>query len=161
MLLVAFDTNCINARGRDPSMSVMEAWHADGRLRLRPTFRVLVEARDPLRSAKAKRMGILPEPAIWGVSAWDTSCYYDASGPPFDKIARILFPRVPRAQLSQNQKNDVMHVITAIGVDADILVSNDQDITASTKADALRSLGLLVLSSADAVAHLRSRFGWT
>lgn len=103
-------------------------------------------------------MGILPEPFTFDVSAFDSECYLDAPGPSFDEIAGILFPRITVARLNENQQNDVMHVLTAIGMRAHMLVSNDQDIAAPLKARKLQEHGLLVMRSEDAVVYLQRLF---
>jgi hypothetical protein len=126
---VTIDTNLINVRGGEPSMGVIERWDAEGKLVLVGASRLLRETAPYTAAAfaKAKSMPNVGEPLVWDAgAAYDTDAYFDGPAEPsFAGLASVLFPRMRRDQLNQNQTHDVMHLLAHVGARCDVFLTNN------------------------------------
>lgn len=163
---ITIDANLINARGKLPAMNALEKWQAEGKLQLVGAQRLEDEiASHPLQpeaNAKVARMENISEPAVWGISKWGKATWASAGKVSYKELASILFPAVDLEKLSDNQKNDVMHLLGHAYSDSEIFITdNTKDFIANGRQETLLSgFKILVMTASNAITFLSERHGW-
>ncbi len=154
---ITLDTSCINAKGRNPDLNILERWEKAGHLDLQRSDVMLKELVGEERIAKAKLLGTLPElfsfPGLLSGSAV-------LAGPDLHReLQNILFPTAKL--LTENQLFDVEHLRLHVRMGGDVFVTlNSNDFITRGRQDVLASFGVWVLSPAEVVSLLRDLYGW-
>ena len=141
-------------------MNTLERWRAEGKLEFLATFRLEMEvARYDKAQSKIAVMRPVSEPMVLDESVWGECYLADVNdpGPEFVEIASVLFPG--KLPLTQNDRNDTMHVLSHVGAKGDIFITRDGAILRNR--DLLRSQWkIVVMTDDEAVEHLQSSRGW-
>jgi hypothetical protein len=163
---ITIDTNLINAKGREPSMIVIERWQAEGKLVLVGANRLLRETGSytPAAYAKARAMPNVGEPLVWDAGGGlDDGAYFDGPAEPTcEQLAEVLF-RSPAARLNKNQMNDVMHLLGHVGGGCGVFLTNDaNDFVRDGRRETLKSRwGITVKTPAEYVEEMVVQHGWS
>jgi hypothetical protein len=163
---LTIDNNRINARGGERSMNDLERWAREGKVEIVSSTRLKLEAaKHPMKEAlvKARSYPDVGEPFVLGQSFLDDAYLSDGTGPTFFDLAGTVFPGADPSTLSDGDANDVMHLLSHVGADGDIFVTNGKkDFIAAGKREALRErFGIVVMTDAETVAHFLALHGWT
>ena len=123
---VTIDSNLINIRQKITSMNMLEQLHHDGKIEIVGSEKLFEEMRNSETAiSKANKYRNISEPFILGYSRLGKaylSCD-DKKLPSFTEIAHILFPN--NIELSENQSNDVMHLVAHSHSDSDYFITNN------------------------------------
>ena len=164
---LTIDTNRINAKGGLAGMNVLERWDQEGKVEIVSSTRLKLEAaKHPMKEialAKANRYPDIAEPFILGHSFLDDAYLSDGTGPTFFDLAGVVFPDADPSTLADGDANDVMHLLSHLGAEADIFVTNGKkDFISGGKREALRvRFAIEVMTDDETVAHLSALHGWT
>lgn len=140
---LTFDTSCVNEHRRDEALNTLEAWAAEGRVRIERSPTLLEELRGPSRIQKAERID--PQPQIFrlGESVLDGPDVL--AGPLLDPLewAGILFPTTAANRLTVQQQNDVAHLQHHVRTGGDCFVTrNPRDFIDGGKQATLAARGI-------------------
>lgn len=127
MISITIDTNLINTKNKLPEVNILENYYTNGLIKIVATDRLLQETEnDHKRYLKANLYDNISEPFTVGYSRIGYA--YISSGerkPSFEELAKILFPRIKPINLTKNQSNDVMHLVSHVHSDSDYFVTNN------------------------------------
>lgn len=163
--LIILDSNCRNIYGKLSEVNKLQNWQERGLIELRVTEAFYREQNLLGRQHASKFNLAIPEPMVLGLELGAASFlggnFYlaDSLTLPFRGVAAIMFPG--REKLNKNQQNDVMHILAAHRVNAEIFVTNDEkDFIKDGRMELFREIGLYIMKPADAVLHLHSVYQW-
>jgi len=127
---ITIDTNLINSRNNIPQMNAIEELAKSGLLEIVVTERFTQETNFSKDAVdKSNTYPNVSEPFTVGLSRIG-QCYISSDNanklPTFEEIARILFPLSDPMSLTENQSNDVMHLVAHCFSDSDYFVTNDR-----------------------------------
>lgn len=155
---VTLDTGCVNAKGLDADLNMLEQWAARGHLELQRSDAMLKELRGKARIAKAKSLP--PHPGLFNLGVTALGGPDVLAGPNLPKdLQQILFPTAHT--LTDNQLYDVEHLRLHIRTGGDVFVTlNPNDFITRGRHETLRSFGIWILSPGELVGLLRELYGW-
>lgn len=141
-------------------------WESEGKVRLCKTFRLEIERGRHVPSQRLMaKMANIAEPFTLDMSAFDSDAYLseDDSGPEFLELASILFPqKLPYKpeRLTENQNNDVMHLIAHVEAACHIFVTkNTRDFINDGRRERLHERwGIIVMTLDEVVPYLTTLF---
>lgn len=165
---LTIDTNVINARQNLPAMNKLEQWRDEEKIRIVGTHRLKMEVaayKNPKASEKEKKLPNVSEPMVLGKSYLGHS-YLAApkkNAPQFCDLSAIMFPGRDHNQLSNNESNDVMHLISHFFAESDVFVTNNTNdfINDGRREQLKEKFGIKVMTADEAVAELSSKHGWS
>lgn len=154
---VTIDTNLINLKKKSDVLNVLEGLHQKGVIQMVATERLYMETKNYIEDAfqKAQTLDYVSEPFVVGLSRIGHAFVAKEELPSFREVASILFPMKNFSELLENQKNDVMHLLSHIESGADyFLTDNVKDFIEDRryprkneiKREALKKLGIEVLT---------------
>jgi hypothetical protein len=165
---ITVDSNLINTKKQIPAMNTLERWEKEGKIVLCGAERLAIEIskhpRQPDASKRVREMKGISEPCVIGQSYIGHS--YITNGKPEDPqfcdIASIMFPQKKYDELSQNEANDVMHLISHYFAGADYFITNDRkDFIDGGKQDLLKKrFRLNVMTPDELVSHFVTKYDW-
>lgn len=99
---------------------------------------------------------------------FDAGCFMDSDAyldgpeePSFEGLASVLFPTVPLDRLTDNQDNDVMHLLGHVGAQGDVfLTNNTKDFIDGHRRGALASQWGIVVQTPDEFVQEKQLAGW-
>ena len=165
---LTIDTNLINAKQKNLSMNKLEQWCDEGKLIIVGAYRLTVEIaayKNQKASCKELKIPNIAEPLVLDKSCLDSSYLApsDNNAPEFGDIASILFPQKDYALLSDNDSNDVMHLMGHYYAKADIfLTNNTNDFVKDGRREVLKKqFGIVVMTPEEAVDAFLDKYGWS
>jgi hypothetical protein len=124
---VTIDTCLINARQKDQTLNRLEELHRKGDIEIVGTERLIKETQNhKSRKEKADSYDNISEPIVIGQWAIGRGYISNGKGPTFKEIAQILFPEQDSSQLSDNDSNDVMHLVSHSQSNSDYFVTKNK-----------------------------------
>ncbi len=173
MVILTFDTTCINAKGKNRELNQLEAWQREGLIQIVSGTSVeeeLLQAdSEPFRTQRLQKFGTYDDvdAGYWvlGYSRLGKSTMVgdDSTAQEMEEIAHILFPKCPWQLLNKNQIRDVMVLHTHLTHKRDVFVTlNTKDFigTKEMKGQLLNEkFGILVMTPQEAVAYVRDTIG--
>jgi hypothetical protein len=124
---ITIDTCLINARKKDSILNRLEELHEKGKIEIIGTERLLQETENnKSRKDKAESYENISEPITIGFWKVGRGYISDGKGPKFKELAQILFPEKDISQLSENESNDVMHLISHSKSNSDYFITNNK-----------------------------------
>lgn len=165
---VTIDSNLINTRKQIPAMNTLELWEKEGKIVFCGAERLAIEIskhpKQPDASKKVREMKGISEPCVIGQSYIGHSYITkgDPKDPQFWDIASIIFPNKKHDELTQNESNDVMHLMGHYFAKSDYFVTNDRkDFIDGGKRDLLKKrFGINVMTPDELVGHFVEKYGW-
>ncbi len=165
---LTIDTNLINARQKDWRMNKIEQWRDEGKLSVVGTHRLTMEVaayKNEKALDKEKKIPNVHEPGVLDKSCFD-SCYFASSennSPQFWDISSILFPRKDWKKLSDNESNDVMHLMAHYYAKVDIfLTNNTNDFVKDGRRESLKGkFGIVVMTPQEVVDEFSKTYDWS
>lgn len=122
---ITIDSNLINARQKDELINCLEKLHAENKIQIVVSQRLLDEMHRKKTIEKAQKYNNISEPSVIGRSKVGES-YATGGGknrPSFSEISQIIFPN--SNALNQNEINDVMHLIAHCYSDSKYFITNN------------------------------------
>ena len=155
---ITLDTGCINAKGRNPDLNVLEDWAQTGQIEFQHTDAMLKELRGEYRVQKASSLPAQPKLFTLDVSVLGGPDVL--AGPDMNaELRRVLFPTAN--PLTENQKRDVEHLFHHVRTGGDLFVTlNTNDFIAHGRQDILCLVGIWVVTPPQAVGLLKDAHGW-
>jgi len=155
---ITLDTGCINAKGRNPDLNVLEDWAQTGQIEFQRTDAMLKELRGKYRVQKASSLPAQPKLFTLDVSVLGGPDVL--AGPDMNaELRRVLFPTAN--PLTENQKRDVEHLFHHVRTGGDLFVTlNTNDFIAHGRQDILCLVGIWVVTPPQAVGLLKDAHGW-
>ena len=155
---ITLDTSCINAKARNPDLNTLEDWAQTGKIELQRTDAMLKELKGEQRVQKASLLSPQPKLFTLGVSVLGGSDVL--AGPDkSEELRRLLFPTAN--PLTENQERDVEHLFHHVRTGGDLFVTlNPNDFITHGRQDALRLVGIWVVTPRQAVELLKEAHGW-
>lgn len=155
---VTLDTGCINAKGRNRDLNILESWAQTGQIELQRTDTMLKELKGRHRVQKASSLA--PQPELFTLDASVLGGPDVLAGPDMsEELRRILFPTA--SALTANQERDVEHLFHHVRTGGDLFVTlNLNDFITHGRQDALRLVGIWVVTPPQAVELLKEVHGW-
>ncbi len=154
---VTLDTSCINAKGSNPDLNILEQWGSVGYLKLQRSDAMLKELKGGARVEKAKLLETHPELFYLGGGLDGPAVL---AGPDLPReLQEILFPTTK--SLTENQQYDIEHLRLHVRTGGDVFVTlNPNDFITRGRQDALTSIGIWVLSPSELVGLLKDLYAW-
>lgn len=140
---ITIDSNLINARQKEELINCLEKLHAENKLQIVVSQRLLDEMHRNETMKKAQKYTNISEPSVAGHSRVGKSYAVGNTKkyPSFSEISKIIFPTLD--ELSQNQINDVMHLIAHCYSDSKYFITNNtKDFMDGKKTNKNRNLNL-------------------
>ena len=139
---ITLDTGCINAKGRNPDLNVLEDWAQTGQIEFQRTDAMLKELRGKYRVQKASSLPAQPKLFTLDVSVLGGPDVL--AGPDMNaELRRVLSPTAN--PLTENQKRDVEHLFHHVRTGGDLFVTlNTNDFIAHGRQDILCLVGIWV-----------------
>ena len=125
---VTIDSMLINQRQADPELNKLEEYHEKGVVTIVGAQRLLSEMkkRNPISYAKAMQYENVSEPFTIGMSAIGSAYISgDEEKASFRQLSTIMFPETPLEGLSENQQNDIMHLVGHLHSDSIYFVTRN------------------------------------
>lgn len=168
---VTIDSMLINQRQKDDELNSLEEYHRQGIITIVGAQRLLyeMENRNPVSLAKAKQYDNISEPFTIGLSRiGDAYISGQENAPTFNQLSSILFPEISASDLTENQENDVMHLVAHMHSDSQCFITrNTKDFIdekrtnenrnrdlSNLKRNKLRELGAIILTPTELLATL-------
>jgi len=155
---LTLDTGCINAKGKNEALNVLERWAQEGLLELQRSDAMLEEIEGEARVAKAEAMAEHPGLFILDQSVLDGPDVL--AGPDLEAdLQGLLFPTAH--PLTDNQSNDVEHLRLHVLTGGDVFVTlNRNDFITRGRQEALRACGIWVMQPPEIVELLKNLYKW-
>lgn len=128
ILKITIDSNLINLRHSIKEMNKIEELHEKGKIQIVGAQRLYDEMKEYNADAfdKARTYENISEPFTIGFSAIGSAYIAGEDNiPSFKTFASILFPNQNIDSLSENQTNDIMHIIAHAHSDSKIFLTNN------------------------------------
>lgn len=155
---IALDTGCINAKGRNPDLNILENWAQTRQIEFQRTDAMLQELKGEHRVQKA--FSLPPQPKLFTLDVSVLGGPAVLAGPDMSvELRQILFPTA--SPLTENQKRDVEHLFHHVRTGGDLFVTlNPNDFIEHGRQDTLRLVGIWVVTPQQAVELLKEAHGW-
>jgi len=127
MIRITIDTCLINVKRKLVAVNKLEEFDNQKKIQLVATDRLIMETENHSdRLKKAESYESIAEPFTIGYSRIGRAYISDGlKRPSFHDIAAILFPDIKVKDLTENQSNDVMHLMAHIHSDSEYFVTNN------------------------------------
>ena len=155
---VTLDTGCINAKGLNPDLNILEDWAQTRQIEIQRTDAMLKELKGERRVQKASSLP--PQPKLFTLDVSVLGGPDVLAGPDMSvELRRILFPTAN--PLTENQERDVEHLFHHVRTGGDLFVTlNPNDFIAHGRQEALRLVGIWIVTPRQAVELLKEAHGW-
>jgi hypothetical protein len=157
---ITLDTSCVNAKGKNRHLNLLEAWETAGWIRLRRAPALLAEFKGPAHVAKVQQIAPHPFPYYIGAPLGDSA--FVIAGPELEAsvLARVLFPTTATRALTPKQQRDIEHVQQVVRIGGDCFVTiNVRDFVRDGRQDKLRRMGIWIFTPEQMVDHLLAGYG--
>jgi len=151
---IALDNGCLNAKGKHPVLNKLDDLEEQGLITLSTSSTSTREQIETQKSGewltrylnRIQTLKLIMEPAIVDIAKVGLARVApDETGIVIKKISKICFPGLDFSQLTSNQKNDILHLVTAIDTGADyFLTHNKNDMILNGKQKKLEKYGIKI-----------------